>query len=129
MSSGLKFRAGCAQYLGSSSSRQQCPSYMDASLVLLSPSSPPTPCPASYVGTIFIIKKFGHADYKMLQNIDFWELPLRMEGDSDEDSDDDGTDSNPEWPSAALNRGRSVQASIENNGIRHKVIADWIATK
>jgi len=64
----------------------------------------------------------------MLQNIDFWELPLRMEGDSDEDSDGDGTDSDAEWPSAALDRGRAVQASIEGNEIRHKVIADWIAT-
>ncbi len=75
-----------------------------------------------------VLKKFGHADYKMLQNIDFWELPLRMEGDSDEDSDGDGTDSDAEWPSAALDRGRAVQASIEGNEIRHKVIADWIAT-
>lgn len=50
-----------------------------------------------------------------------------MEGDSDEDSDDEGTDSDAEWPSAALDRGRAVQASIENNEIRHKFIADWIA--
>jgi len=46
-----------------------------------------------------------------------------MEGDSD----DEGTDSDAEWPSAALDRGRAVQASIENNEIRHKFIADWIA--
>ena len=71
-----------------------------------------------------VLKKFGHTDYKMLQNIDFWELPLRMEGDSD----DDGTDSDAEWPSAALDRGRAVQASIKDNEIRHRVIVDWIAT-
>ena len=74
-----------------------------------------------------VLKKFGHTDYKTLQNIQFRELPLRMEGDSDEDSDDEGTDSDAEWPSAALDRGRAVQASIENNEIRHKFIADWIA--
>jgi len=73
-----------------------------------------------------VLKKFGHTDYKNLQNINFWELPLRMEGDSDEGSDY-GTDSDTEWPSAALDRGRAVQASIENNEIRHKFIADWIA--
>ncbi|KAF8965637.1 hypothetical protein BDZ97DRAFT_1904020 [Flammula alnicola] len=71
-----------------------------------------------------VLKKFGHADYKALPNIDFWELPLRMEGDSD----DDGTDSDAEWPSAALDRGRAVQASIEDNEHRHRVITDWIGT-
>ena len=63
-----------------------------------------------------------------LQNIKFWELPLRREGDSDEGSDY-GTDSDAEWPSAAssLDRGRAIKASIENNEIHHKFIADWIA--
>ncbi|KAJ7132206.1 hypothetical protein C8R44DRAFT_612100 [Mycena epipterygia] len=71
-----------------------------------------------------VLKKFGHADYKTLPNIKYSELPLRMEGDSD----DDGTDSEAEWPSAALDRGRAVQASIEANEHRHKDIADWIKT-
>lgn len=36
-----------------------------------------------------VIKNFAHADYINLQNIAYYELPFRMEGDSD----DDGTDS------------------------------------
>ena len=36
-----------------------------------------------------VLKRFAHDDYKNLENIYFSELPLRMEGDSD----DDGTDS------------------------------------
>ncbi|KAJ7936647.1 hypothetical protein B0H13DRAFT_2303706 [Mycena leptocephala] len=56
-----------------------------------------------------VLKKFGHADYKTLPNIKYSELPLRMEGDSD----DDGTDSEAEWPSAALDRGRAVDARRE----------------
>ena len=46
-----------------------------------------------------------------------------MEGDSDEGSDY-GTDSNAKWLLAALDRGQAVQASIENNEIHHKFIAD-----
>jgi hypothetical protein len=56
-----------------------------------------------------VLKKFGYADYTMLPNIEYPEFPLRMEGDSDED----GTDSEADWPSAVLDRGRAVQASIK----------------
>ncbi|KAJ7669630.1 hypothetical protein B0H14DRAFT_3072377 [Mycena olivaceomarginata] len=71
-----------------------------------------------------VLKKFGHAEYKNLPNIRYSELPFRMEGDSD----DDGTDSEAEWPSAALDRGRAVQASFEEKEHLHSVIADWITT-
>ena len=50
-----------------------------------------------------VIRKFAHSDYKNLQNIHYCELSLPMEGDSD----DVGTDSEFEWPSAALDRGRA----------------------
>jgi hypothetical protein len=39
-------------------------------------------------------QEIAHDDYKNLENIYFSELPLRMEGDSD----DKGTDSELEWP-------------------------------
>src|SRR6266436_7776465 len=56
-----------------------------------------------------VVRKFAHSDYKELQNISYYELPLRMEGDSD----DEGTDSELEWPSAALDRGRAMQMAIK----------------
>lgn len=52
-SSGMKIRAGCPQYMESSHAPQQFAHYMGALLVLLSPTSTPTPRPASYAGTIF----------------------------------------------------------------------------
>ncbi|KAJ6544088.1 hypothetical protein B0H19DRAFT_1076252 [Mycena capillaripes] len=69
-----------------------------------------------------IIKKFVHADYKNLQNIVYSELPCQMEGDSD----DDGTDSEAEWPSAVWDRGQAVQVSIKDDEWRRRVIADWV---
>ncbi|KAI9447231.1 hypothetical protein F5148DRAFT_1020459 [Russula earlei] len=45
-----------------------------------------------------VLRKFAHSDYRGLQNIYFYERPMRMEGDSD----DEGTDSDFEWPSANL---------------------------
>ncbi|KAI9459324.1 hypothetical protein F5148DRAFT_1219285 [Russula earlei] len=49
-----------------------------------------------------------------LQNIYFYERPMRMEGDSD----DEGTDSDFEWPSANLDRGRAMQGA--------RSVAEWI---
>ena len=49
------------------------------------------------------------------------ELPLRMEGDSD----DEGTDSEFEWPSAVFDRGRYMQETIEHNKERQRFVADW----
>jgi hypothetical protein len=47
-----------------------------------------------------------------------------MEGDSD----DEGTDSQYEWPSAALDRGRAMQMAIECREERQRFIAEWVAT-
>ncbi len=44
-----------------------------------------------------------------------------MEGDSD----NEGTDSDFEWPSALLDRGRAMQANIEHNEERHTYIEEW----
>jgi hypothetical protein len=44
-----------------------------------------------------------------------------MEGDSD----DEGTDSEYEWPSAALDRGRAMQAEIEQQEERQRFVAGW----
>ena len=68
-----------------------------------------------------IIKKFGHADYRNIQSIYYMELPLRMEGDSD----DEGTDSEFEWPSAVFDRRRYMQATIEHENERQRFVADW----
>jgi hypothetical protein len=49
-------------------------------------------------------------------------LPLRMEGDSD----DEGTDSECEWPSAVLDRGRALQTTIEDVEERQRSVAEWV---
>jgi hypothetical protein len=71
-----------------------------------------------------VIRKFAHDDYKNLQNIHYYELPLRMEGDSD----DEGTDSEYEWPSAVLDRGRAMQMDIAEHEKRQRLTAEWAAT-
>ncbi|KAF8888723.1 hypothetical protein CPB84DRAFT_1684086 [Gymnopilus junonius] len=71
-----------------------------------------------------VLKRFAHDDYKNLENITFSELPLRMEGDSD----DDGTDSEAEWPSKCLDLGRVVENSLEEREERHRAVATWIST-
>lgn len=71
-----------------------------------------------------VIRKFAHSDYKQLENIAYPELPLRMEGDSD----DEGTDSEAEWPSKALDCGRALQAEEEHSEQRERFVADWIGT-
>jgi hypothetical protein len=50
-------------------------------------------------------------------------LPLRMEGDSD----DEGTDSEYEWPSAVFDRGRAMQMDIAEHEERQRLIAEWAA--
>ncbi|KAF9048270.1 hypothetical protein BDZ89DRAFT_1057849 [Hymenopellis radicata] len=70
-----------------------------------------------------VLKKFAHDDYKNLPNIYYSELPLRMEGDSD----DDGTDSEADWPSKALDLGRDVENSLEEREERHRAVAKWIS--
>jgi len=71
-----------------------------------------------------VLKRFAHDDYKNLENINFPELPLRMEGDSD----DDGTDSEAEWPSKGLDLGRVVENSLEEREERNRAVATWIST-
>ncbi|KAF9048271.1 hypothetical protein BDZ89DRAFT_1057850 [Hymenopellis radicata] len=70
-----------------------------------------------------VLKKFAHDDYKNLPNIYYSELPLRMKGDSD----DDGTDSEADWPSKALDLGRDVENSLEEREERHRAVAKWIS--
>lgn len=69
-----------------------------------------------------VIKKFGHHQYTNLQNINFHELPLRMEGDSD----DDGTDSELQWPSMAFDLGRNVEQSLKESAESHQAVQNWI---
>ena len=47
-----------------------------------------------------------------------------MEGDSD----DEGTDIEYEWPSAALDRGRAMQMAIEDRKERQRSVAEWVST-
>jgi hypothetical protein len=44
-----------------------------------------------------------------------------MEGDSD----DEGTDSEFEWPSAAVDRGRAIRAAIEDHEERERFVEQW----
>ena len=44
-----------------------------------------------------------------------------MEGDSD----GEGTDSEFEWPSAGLDRGRAMRAAIEGHEERQRFVAEW----
>ena len=67
---------------------------------------------------------FAHDCYKDLDNIFFFELPLRMKGDSDYD----GMGGEVEWPSMALDLGRSVENSLEESEERHQAVAEWIST-
>ncbi|KAJ7709996.1 hypothetical protein B0H17DRAFT_915859 [Mycena rosella] len=71
-----------------------------------------------------VLKKFGHDEYKSLPNISYSELPLPMDGDSD----DDGTDSEADWPSAALDRGRAAQANMIKADEHLHSVANWVAT-
>ncbi|KAF8191620.1 hypothetical protein K438DRAFT_1830836 [Mycena galopus ATCC 62051] len=71
-----------------------------------------------------VLRRFAHDDYKNLTNIYFSELPLRMEGDSD----DEGTDSEAEWPSMGFDLGRGVEKSLEEREERHGAVAKWITT-
>jgi hypothetical protein len=57
-----------------------------------------------------------------MQNIHYSELPLAMEGDSD----DEGTDSEYEWPSAALDRGRAMQMAIEDRNESQRFVEEWV---
>ncbi|KAJ7457635.1 hypothetical protein B0H11DRAFT_1873644 [Mycena galericulata] len=70
-----------------------------------------------------VLKKFAHTDYRNQLNIHYSELPIPMQGDSD----DDDTDSDADWPSAALDRGRAVEAERRYEQEHLHSTADWIA--
>ena len=69
-----------------------------------------------------VIRKFAHADYLNMQNIRYSELSLRMEGDSD----DEDTDGEPDWPSAALDYGRAMQAMTREFEERQRAVVEWV---
>ncbi|KAJ7433000.1 hypothetical protein FB451DRAFT_1064958 [Mycena latifolia] len=95
------------------------------------PASPPQPLhvdnpPAGLFRWHYlqcVIRKFAHDDYKNLANIKYPELPVRLEGDSD----DEGTDSEADWPSAALDRGRALLTAQEDVRERRSAVTDWVA--
>jgi hypothetical protein len=47
-----------------------------------------------------------------------------MEGDSE----DEDTDSEYEWPSAAVDRGRAMEVATEHRTARERVVAEWVTT-
>ena len=69
-----------------------------------------------------VIRRFGHHQYTDLPNINLFEMPFRMEGDSD----DDGTDNEVQWPSMALDLGRSVEQSMKEHAESHRAVENWI---
>ncbi len=70
-----------------------------------------------------VLKRFAHDDYKDLANIYFSELTLRMKGDSD----NEGTDSELEWPSKALDLGREMENRKVEDEERHQAVAQWVS--
>ncbi|KAJ7103045.1 hypothetical protein B0H15DRAFT_874392 [Mycena belliarum] len=70
-----------------------------------------------------VLRKFAHNDYKSLANITYPELPIKMEGDSD----DEGTDSEADWPSKGFDLGRQVEDSLAEREERQQAVAQWIA--
>src|SRR5260370_39484143 len=99
---------------------------MGSGLVPLSLSMTATPPPGLFRWHYLqcVVRKFAHPDYRNSQNIFYYELPLRMEGDSD----DEGTDNNYEWPTAALDHGRAMQMAIEDRDERQRFVAEWVTT-
>ncbi|KAJ7068681.1 hypothetical protein C8F01DRAFT_1118949 [Mycena amicta] len=69
-----------------------------------------------------VLAKFGHTDYKALPNIYYSELPFRAYGDSD----DEGTDSEADWPSAVFDRARALKATLEDDAQRQSDVAHWV---
>ncbi|KAF8192672.1 hypothetical protein K438DRAFT_1919258 [Mycena galopus ATCC 62051] len=69
-----------------------------------------------------VLDKFGHADYKTLPNIRYSELPFRAYGDSD----DEGTDSEADWPSAIFDRARALKATLEDDAQQNRDVASWV---
>ena len=70
-----------------------------------------------------VIRKFAHTDYRSLQHIYHSELDLPIEGDSD----DEGTDSEFEWPSAPLDLGRAMLETIDAREEQRRVVAEWVS--
>lgn len=68
-----------------------------------------------------VIRRFGHDNYKDLPNIYLFEFPLRMEGDSD----DNGTDSEAQWPSMLLDLGRDAESAIAEHAEHQQAVQKW----
>ncbi|KAJ6470668.1 hypothetical protein C8R47DRAFT_1077681 [Mycena vitilis] len=70
-----------------------------------------------------VLAKFG---YRAAPNsgIEHERLPLPVEGEFD--SDDGNTESEGDWPSAALDRGRLLQETYERNIERRKAVVEWL---
>jgi hypothetical protein len=46
----------------------------------------------------------------------------------EEDSDDEGTYSKYDWPSAPLDLGRAMSETIEVREEQQRVVAEWVST-
>jgi len=57
-----------------------------------------------------------------MQNIRYSELSLRMDGDPD----DEDTDGEPDWPSAALDYGRAMQAMARDFEEHQRAVVEWV---
>jgi len=59
-----------------------------------------------------------------MQHIYYSELSLRME----EDSGDEDTDGEPDWPSAPLDYGRAMQAMIGEFKEQQRAVVEWVTS-
>ncbi|KAJ3769688.1 hypothetical protein FB446DRAFT_746854 [Lentinula raphanica] len=71
-----------------------------------------------------VIRKFSTTDYQNIEHIAMHEKSVLMKGDSD----DEGTDSEADWPSAIFDRGRFAYAQAQLEAERMDAVAQWIAS-
>ncbi|KAJ3766335.1 hypothetical protein FB446DRAFT_395440 [Lentinula raphanica] len=90
------------------------------------PASPINPPPGLFRWHYLqgVIRKFSTTDYQNIENIAMYETSVLMKGDSD----DEGTDSEADWPSAIFDRGRFAYAQAQLEAERMDAVARWIAS-
>ncbi|KAJ3754983.1 hypothetical protein EV360DRAFT_50601 [Lentinula raphanica] len=90
------------------------------------PASPVNPPPGLFRWHYLqcVIRKFSTTDYQNIAHIALYEKSVPMKGDSE----DEGTDSEADWPSAIFDRGRMAYAEAQLEAERMDAVAQWIAS-
>ncbi|KAJ3976529.1 hypothetical protein EV361DRAFT_838118 [Lentinula raphanica] len=90
------------------------------------PASPINPPPGLFRWHYLqcVIRKFSTSDYQDIAHIALPEKSVQMK----EDSDDECTDSEADWPSAVFDRARFAWAQAQLEAERMDAVAQWIAS-